>query len=68
MIKDNLRFLRQKKDLTQKDLSVSLGVAHATINHWERGKTRPTFEHLVKISEFYGIDMNNLVEKDLRNE
>ena len=42
MDKEEIRRLRHLAGLTQEKLAQELGVAHATVQRWERGKSKPT--------------------------
>lgn len=51
----NLRELRKKSGLTQKELAKSLGIADCTLAHYESGIRKITLEMFLKI-----IDVCNL--------
>lgn len=53
--------LRSEKKLTQEALAKVLCVDRGTISKWERAVYLPSIEMLVKISEFYGVTVNELV-------
>lgn len=45
-LKDTLRRLRQKKNITQETLAAYLGITHQSVGKWERGegfRTSPCF-------------------------
>lgn len=50
-----LRQLRKTKDLNQSDLADKIGVATATICHFEKGIRKPTLDHLLKLAEVLGV-------------
>lgn len=37
-----IRVLREKKNMTQKDLAQALGIEVVTVNRWEKGTSSPT--------------------------
>lgn len=49
---ENLRKLREEKNISQVRLSVEIGVAQETISAYERGKAVPTCENLIKMAKF----------------
>lgn len=60
--RDVLRRLRRERGLTQKQLSVSLGVSESTVSMYERGEREPNFEMLETIANFFSVDMNTLTD------
>ena len=53
---NNVRMLRLKKGIQQKELAIEIGVANATVSDWEHGRKNPSGERLRKLSEFFGVD------------
>lgn len=49
-ISERLRYLRETRNLTQKDLGQLAGVSQATIAHLEKGTKDPSVETLKKIA------------------
>ena len=56
-----LKELRLEKGLSQKDLSVKLGVSPRVISYYEYGSRECGFDMLVKISEFFGVSTDFLL-------
>ncbi len=65
-IASNIRFLRNKRGLTQADLARELSKTSAAISDYEKGKSTPPLEVISKISQFFRTDISDLVNKDLR--
>ena len=65
---NNLKSMRIKKGITQRDLAKSIGVSQAMLSCFENNKKNLSAEHLVKLADlgfdFYAI-YNNNVELDL---
>ena len=57
-----IKELRQKNNLTQKDLADSLGVTYQAVSKWENGKNIPDIAIIKEISNKYNIDINDLLE------
>lgn len=53
---NNVRQLRLKKGIQQKELAIEIGVSNATVSDWEHGRKNPSGERLRKLSEFFGVD------------
>jgi len=48
---NTIKQLREKSELTQKDLADKLGLTNSTISKYERNELEPNTEMLLKISE-----------------
>ena len=53
-----IKELRHKNSLTQKQLSVQLGVSQQVVSRWERGDLMPSLDAIAKMSEFFGVTMD----------
>jgi transcriptional regulator with XRE-family HTH domain len=63
---EKLRLLRQQRSLSQKKLADALGFGdQAFIHRLETGQKRPNVEHVLKISEFFGITTDVLIKDEL---
>lgn len=56
-----LMFERRKKKLTQTQLAEQIGVSRITINKWETGKSTPSVEMLLKLSEYFNVSVDYLL-------
>lgn len=59
--------LRKFKGLTQNELASNLNVSHQAISKWETGTTLPDTAVLVKISEEFGITIDDILSKGMEN-
>ena len=62
----NIKFLRQKNDLTQEELSKIVNKSRVLISQWESDDRDITTEDIIKLSDYFDIPMDILVGKDLR--
>lgn len=62
----NIRFLRRRFKLSQAELGEILHKSESTIQMWETGFRSPTMRSVKKISEFFNIDITELVNTDLQ--
>lgn len=53
--------LRKEHKLTQAELGEKLGVTNKTVSRWETGNYMPPVEMLEKLSELYGLTINELL-------
>ena len=62
----NIKFLRTSHRMTQEDMANLLGLrSHSGITKVEKGESQLSVENLEKISDFFGVTMDQLVKKDL---
>ena len=64
-ITSNLKFLRNKRNLSQDELAKQLFVTHQTISNHENGKSQPNLEMIEKYASFYNVSFQDLIHKDL---
>ena len=57
----NIKRLRLQQELTQDELAERLFVTRQTVSNYETGKSKPDVEMLVKISEVFGVDVQQLI-------
>lgn len=66
MIAKNISFLRKKNNLKQSEMLTLFGVKPTTWSDYERGKTTPSIDLLFSISEYFGVEIRELVKTDLQ--
>jgi len=59
----NLKVARVKKQYTQTDLAVKIGVSLTTVSSWEIGRGKPSMDNLIKLSNILEISIDELVKK-----
>lgn len=57
--------LRKYYKITQDELAGRLGVTRQAVSKWETGITIPDIEILLRLSEIYGISINDILKADL---
>lgn len=62
---ENLRFLRQKFNLSQADAADKIGIPRTTLGDYERGHTEPNLEMLDKIAAMYQVQLESLIKLKL---
>lgn len=62
----NIRYLRRINNLSQNAMAELLGYkSFTTIQKWECGESKPTFDMLVNIAEQFQVDLHDLIYQDL---
>lgn len=58
--KDMLKYLRERENLSQKQLADKLNISASTISMYEVGSRQPNFETEEAIADFFNVDLNTL--------
>lgn len=66
-IGEKIKLIREKKGLTQKQLSELTGINRGTIGNYERGARTPNIEILKKIAHTLDVDINLLIDLENKN-
>ncbi len=61
-----LRELRKERGLTQEQAAEALFVSSKTLSRWETGATVPDLETLMKLAEYYKVDIKELIDGERR--
>lgn len=67
MLGEVIKSLRTSHNLNQVQLAEKLGVSKQTISNWENNNILPSIEMLVRISKFFSVSTDFLLELDTRN-
>lgn len=60
-IKNNIKELREKKDIYQLKLAMELGLSQETISSYERFKIVPSTEQLIKLATFFNTNIDYIL-------
>lgn len=63
-----LKQLRNEKGITQERLSEILGVSGRTVSRWETGTNLPDLSILVQISEYYDVEIKEILNGERKSE
>lgn len=63
-IGQKLKEKRTVLGLSQEQLAEKLGVTRQTIANWEKGKTYPDITAVMKLSDLYGVSLDELLKED----
>lgn len=58
-----LRFLREKKNITQQRLAIDLDMNQNTVSRYESGKRQADYATLIKIADYFDVSLDYLLER-----
>ncbi len=67
MYENNLKYIREYMEMTQKELGKVFNVTESTYNGWETGRDVIPLKHLYKFSLIYGYSMDYLLKLNSKN-
>lgn len=68
LLAKNIKTLRNKAGWSQQVLADQLGMGRSTLAEYERGKTEPNIDTLIKLTELFNITLDQLICKNLLAE
>lgn len=63
-----LRELRKEKGLTQEQLAEHFNVTSRSVSRWETGSNLPDLDILIGISDFYDVDLREILNGERKSE
>lgn len=64
----NLRILRDKKHMTQAQVSEQLSLGEKVLSNYENGKREPDYDILIDLADFYGVTTDELLRANKETE
>lgn len=61
-----LKYQREINEYSQNALAKAVGISQQNISNWEANKKEPSISHCIKLADFYGITLDELVGRDSR--
>ena len=63
-----LKELRKEKGLTQERLAEQFNVSSRTVSRWENGNNMPDLDILIEISDYYEVDLREILNGERKSE
>ncbi len=63
-LSERLKAARAQSGKTQEEVAEQMGVTSHAVYYWESGRANPSHEHLVRLSEVYGVSVDWLLGGD----
>lgn len=62
---EELKAQREMARLSMVELAKQIGTSHQNISRWESGKVLPNIDFCVKLADFYGITVDELIGRHI---
>jgi transcriptional regulator with XRE-family HTH domain len=67
IVKDNLKYLRGLKGISQTELATTLGIKRTALNAWETGRANPKYDTAKQIAAFFNTPIDEFLSASLRD-
>ena len=61
---NRIRELRKRNSITQKELAKHMKISDSTLSYWEMGKYEPDNEALMKLSRYFKVPIDYILDGD----
>lgn len=58
---NNVKALRTRTGMQQKELAIRIGVKQPSVSDWEQQKSDPTAENVKKIAKLFGVNESDII-------
>ena len=58
---ENIKKLREERNITQTNFANYLSVSRKTVSHWETGYTEPPISQLIAIARYFEVTVDDLL-------
>ncbi len=58
----NLRYMRERAGLSQKELSVKMQVGQSAVSMWETGESSPSHKNLINLAKVLNCTVDELLQ------
>lgn len=65
-VSEKIYTLRTRLGLSQEELAEKLGVSRQSVSKWETGQSVPDLEKIIKLSDLFGVSVDELVREGER--
>lgn len=65
-LSQNLKYLRERNGINQRDLSEAIGLSSGAVGNWENESRTPDIETIIKLARFFDVTLDDLILKELR--
>lgn len=58
---EHLRMIRKLRKKTQKEVAIAINLTERNYQDWEYGKTKPAFDSLIALADYFDVSLDYLV-------
>lgn len=63
-IGETFKQIRLERGITLREIENATGINNGNLSRWEQGKVLPNIEFCIKLADFYGISLDELVGRE----
>jgi HTH-type transcriptional regulator, competence development regulator len=60
----NIRKLREKENLSQKDFAKKIGISNVVLSRYEKDERKPDYDMLNKIADYFEVTLDHLLGRE----
>lgn len=64
---DKILKLTAERNISNRKLTIDLGISNSAISEWKKGKAKPSLEAVVKIAKYFGVSTDYLLLEEQVN-
>ena len=64
---EELKYQRLKRNKTLKQVEQATNISNSNLSRWERGIVLPNIDFCVKLADYYGISIDELIGREHKN-
>lgn len=64
-ISNNIVFLRNYKNISQRKMAQDLGIGRSSLRKWETGDSIPDIFDIARLLEYFDVETDDLIYKDI---
>lgn len=61
---EEIKFHRTSRGKTLKQVEAETGISNVNLSRWENGKVLPNIDFCVKLADYYGITVDELIGRN----
>lgn len=62
---EEFKYQRTKRNKSLKQVEADTGINNANLSRWETGKVLPNIDFCVRLADYYGITLDELVGRNI---
>lgn len=67
-IAENLKAIREERKKSVYDIEKEIKISHQNIYKWERAQAEPSIINCIKLADYYGVSLDELVGREYGHE